>query len=124
MIRPRTPNGAETRREVGTAGACDLGLQGDEGQESRQDTEALQEAMAAPRVTEGSPAPGPLHAPFPLLAVPFPGLTRRVREALADHSYDPLNQVCCPLEQLPPPCMSYNGRFNDYSCPQTRKEPP
>lgn len=121
MVRPQTPNSAETRREAGTAGADELGLQGDESQESRQDREALQEGMTAPRVTEGSPASGPLHVPFPLLAVPFPGLTHRLREALADHSCDHLNQVCCPLEQLPPPDTSYNGQFNGYSCPQTRK---
>lgn len=102
-------------------GEQELGLQGDEGPESRQDREALPEAMTALRVTKGSPALGPLHVLFPLLAVPFPGLTQRLREALADHSYDPLNQVCCPLEQLPPPYMSYNGRFDGYSCPQTRK---
>lgn len=103
------------------AGAYEPGLQGDESQESRQERDALQEGMTAPRGTEGSPASGPWHVPFPLLAVPFPGLTHRLREAPADHSYDHLDHVCCPLEQLPPPYMSYNGRFNGYSRPQTRK---
>lgn len=76
-----------------------MGLEGDERQGSREETEVVQVGITVTKITAVSPSSEPSHLLFPLLGVLFPELAHLLGEALLDHLYDGFNQRCCPLQQ-------------------------